>query len=152
MPPELEPYIPFVITAVIALFFGWLFTWLAAGATKSALNERLKSEERRVTDSEARLAAATAESERNEAEAQSYRNQLSETKSRLEAERKAAEENKPCSSVLRQNSPTPSKPSQPMLSKAPPSNSSTSRNPPSLPRQKKPKARSRNARPPSRPW
>ena len=92
MPPELEPYIPFIITAVIALFVGWLFTWLAAGSTKSALNERLKSEERRAIDSEARFVAANAESERHESEAQLYRNQLTEMKARHDAQRVAFEE------------------------------------------------------------
>lgn len=92
MPPELQPYLPFIITAVIALFFGWLFTWLAARATKSTLNERLKAEERRATESEARFAAATAESERHESEAQLYRNQLTEMKARHDAQRVAFEE------------------------------------------------------------
>lgn len=92
MPPELAPYLPYIITAAIAFFFGWLFTWLGTGATKSALSERLRAEERRNVETEARFAAAAAESERNEASAQSFRNQLAESHSRLEAERKAAEE------------------------------------------------------------
>jgi len=89
---ELQPYIPLVITAIASLFVGWLITHLAAGSAKSSLSERLKSEERRSAEIEARLANTTAESERNETEAQTYRNQLGEAKSRLEAERKAAEE------------------------------------------------------------
>ncbi len=92
MPPELEPYLPLIVTAIASLFIGWLITWLAASGAKSALLERLKSEERRNADSQARLAHAEAESQRNETQAQTFRNQLAETTSRLEAERKAAEE------------------------------------------------------------
>jgi DNA recombination protein RmuC len=92
MPPEIAPYIPFIATAIIALFVGWLITHLAAGSAKSALTERLKSEERRNTETEARLAHVSSESERNETAAQTFRNQLAEMTSRLESERKAAEE------------------------------------------------------------
>jgi DNA recombination protein RmuC len=92
MPPELAPHLPLIVAAAASLFIGWLITWLAASAAKSALMERLKAEERRNTETEARLAHAEAESERIETQAQTYRNQLAETNSRLEAERKAAEE------------------------------------------------------------
>jgi len=92
MPPEVQPYLPLIITAVASLFIGWLITWLAASGAKSALLERIKSEERRNAETEARLAHSEAESKRNETQAQTFRNQLSETTSRLEAERKAAEE------------------------------------------------------------
>jgi len=92
MPPELLPYLPLIIAAIISLFVGWLLTYLAAGGKKSALTERLKSEERRSAEAEARLANAEAESERNESSAQNFRNQLSEMTSRMEAERRAAEE------------------------------------------------------------
>ena len=50
IPPELKPYLPEIITAVVGLFFGWLFTRLAASAKISAGNERLKAEERRSAD------------------------------------------------------------------------------------------------------
>ncbi|MBC7979421.1 MAG: DNA recombination protein RmuC [Armatimonadetes bacterium] len=92
MPPELELYLPQIITAVVAFFVGWLLTWLAAGSQKTALAERLKAEERRTTETEARLANAASDAQRNEIEAQTYRNQLAEIKSRLEAEREAAHE------------------------------------------------------------
>ena len=92
MPPEFTHYVPFITTALASLFVGWLVTYLAAGSAKSALTERLKSEERRNADSETRLATTTAEWRRNETEAQTFRNQLGEMKSQLEAERKAAEE------------------------------------------------------------
>lgn len=92
MPPEVQPYLPLIATAVVSLFFGWLITWLAASGAKSALLEQIKFEERRNAESEARLAHSQAESQRNETQAQTFRNQLSETTSRLEAERKAAEE------------------------------------------------------------
>ena len=92
MPPELAPYLPFIATALVALFVGWLITYLAAGSAKSALTERLKYEERRNTETEARLAHSEAESQSIETQAQTFRNQLAEMTSRLEAERKAAEE------------------------------------------------------------
>lgn len=92
MPPELQPNLPLIVTALAALFVGWLITHLAAGSAKSALSERLKAEERRNAETEARLATAAAESLRSETEAQNYRNQLGEMKSRLEAERQAAQE------------------------------------------------------------
>ncbi len=90
MPPELQPYLPFVITAVVSLFVGWLLTFLAAGSKKSALTERVRSEERRTADAEARFANSQVESERNETAAQNFRTQLAEMTSRMEAERKAA--------------------------------------------------------------
>jgi len=92
IPPELAPYLPEILTAIVALFIGWLFTHLAASSKIAAGNERLKSEERRSAEIEARLAHTTAEAERNEQEAQTFRNQLTELRSRLESELKAAAE------------------------------------------------------------
>jgi DNA recombination protein RmuC len=92
IPPELEPYLPQIIAAVAGLFLGWLFTHLAAASRISAGNERLKSEERRSAEIEARLAQSIDESNRNEQEAQTFRNQLTELRSRLEAELKGAQE------------------------------------------------------------
>jgi len=92
MPPELQANLPEIITAAVALFFGWLITHLVASSAKSSLNERLKAEERRNIELEARLATASADADNNENEAQGFRNQLSEMKSRLEAESKAATE------------------------------------------------------------
>lgn len=90
MPPELEPYLPFLLTALAALFFGWFVTWLAARAAKSILEERLKGAERRNVETEARMATLSAENERHEADAGAQRTQLAEYRSRLEAERAAA--------------------------------------------------------------
>lgn len=92
IPPELAPYLPEIITAVVALFVGWLLTHLAAASRIAAGNERLKAEERRGADFEARLVHATEEAQRNELDAQNFRNQLSELRSRLDAELKAAAE------------------------------------------------------------
>lgn len=92
MPPELAPYLPEILTALVALFLGWLFTHLAASSKIAAGNERLKSEERRSAEIEARLAQTTAEADRSEIEAQTFRNQLGELRARLEAELKAAAE------------------------------------------------------------
>lgn len=92
IPTELAPYLPEIITAIVSLFVGWLFTHLAAAGKISAGNERLKSEERRSAEIEARLAQTTAEAQRSEQESQSFRNQLTELRSRLETELKAAAE------------------------------------------------------------
>ena len=92
MPPELQPYLPLIVTAIVSLFVGWLITFLAAGSGKSTLIERLKAEERRSIEADARLAAATAESDRIESESQAYRNQLAEISSRRDAEHQAAQE------------------------------------------------------------
>jgi DNA recombination protein RmuC len=92
MPPELAPYFPYVISSLLGLFLGWLFTRLAASGKIAAAAERLKSEERRASEIEARLAQSNAEAERNEQDAQTFRNQLTELRSRLEGEMKAAAE------------------------------------------------------------
>lgn len=92
MPPELAKFLPEIIAAILGLFFGWLFTKLAASGRISAAAERLKSEERRASEIEARLAQTAAESDRNEQESQTFRNQLTELRTRLDAEIKAAAE------------------------------------------------------------
>jgi DNA recombination protein RmuC len=92
MPPELAPYLPQILTAVLGLFVGWLFTRLAASGKIATAAERLKSEERRALEIETRLAHTTAEAERNERDAQTFRNQLTEIRSRLEGEIKSAQE------------------------------------------------------------
>lgn len=92
MLPELAPYLPQIIAAIVGLFFGWLFTRLDASAKIAAAAERLKSEERRAVEIEARLAQSSSESERNEQDAQTFRNQLTEIRSRLDGEIKAATE------------------------------------------------------------
>jgi DNA recombination protein RmuC len=92
MPPELAPYLPEIITAVVALFLGWLLTHLAASTRIAAVSERLKAEQRRSAEIEARLAQTAAEAARNELDAQTFRNQLGELRARLETELKAAAE------------------------------------------------------------
>jgi DNA recombination protein RmuC len=92
MPPELQSNFPLIITGIIAFFTGCLIAYLAASSVKSSLAERLKAEERRTTELEARLASAIADSHENESEAQNYRTQLTEVSSRLDAERQAAQE------------------------------------------------------------
>jgi DNA recombination protein RmuC len=92
MPPELAHYLSEIATGIVALFVGWLFTRLAASGRISAGLERLKAEERRSAEIEARLAQTAAEAQRNEQDAQTFRNQLTELRSRLESELKAAAE------------------------------------------------------------
>ncbi|HSP41548.1 MAG TPA: DNA recombination protein RmuC [Luteolibacter sp.] len=89
---ELALYLPEIAIAFFALLIGLVVSHLAASGKTAAANERLKAEERRSAEIEARLAQTTAESQRNEQEAQTYRNQLAELRSRLDAELKAAAE------------------------------------------------------------
>jgi len=92
MPPELAAYLSEIITAIVALCIGWLVARLAAGSRISAIGERLKGEERRSSELEARLAQTAAEAHSNEQDAQTFRNQLTELRSRLDGELKAAAE------------------------------------------------------------
>ena len=92
MPPELMTYLPEILSAIIGLILGWLFTYLAAASKLAAGAERLKAEARRGSEIEARLAHSAADSERNEQEAQTFRNQLTEIRARLDSEMKAATE------------------------------------------------------------
>ncbi|MES2475239.1 MAG: DNA recombination protein RmuC [Verrucomicrobiota bacterium] len=87
-----RPYLPEILSALGGLFFGWLFTRLTALGKIATAAERLKAEERRVSETEARLAQTAAEAQRNEQDAQTFRNQLTEIRSRLDVELKAAAE------------------------------------------------------------
>jgi DNA recombination protein RmuC len=92
LPAEVAPYLPEIITGIVALFVGWLLTRLAASGKIAAGMERLKAEERRAAEIEARLAQTAAEAGRNEQDAQNFRNQLAELRARLETELKSAAE------------------------------------------------------------
>jgi DNA recombination protein RmuC len=92
LPAEVVPYLPEIITGIVALFVGWLLTRLAASGKIAAGAERLKAEERRAAEIEARLAQTAAEAGRNEQDAQNFRNQLAELRARLETELKSAAE------------------------------------------------------------
>lgn len=96
MSPEVQSYLPQLTAAglgcVIGAVFAWLFTQLVFSAKKAAVAEKLKAEERRATELEARLLLMTQEAQEQENAAQSFRNQLSEMRSRLEVELKSAME------------------------------------------------------------
>ncbi|MBK1882895.1 DNA recombination protein RmuC [Luteolibacter pohnpeiensis] len=92
MPPEIQPYLPHILIGLGGLFVGWLFTRLSANSRMAAAQERLKSEQRRSTEIEARLAQMTDEAHRNEQEGQAFRNQATELRSRLEVEMRSAAE------------------------------------------------------------
>lgn len=92
MPSELFAFLPEIAIALTALLIGWAVRHFAASGKTAAARERLKSEERRSAEIEARLAQTTAESQRHEREAQTYRNQLAELRTRLDAELKSAAE------------------------------------------------------------
>ncbi len=92
MPPDLIPYSPFIITALVAAAAACLITYLATSSTRARLQERLKSEQRRQIELEARLAISEQDIEQAEADAAAYRNQLTELNSRYTATCEAAEE------------------------------------------------------------
>ena len=62
---QLTPHLPQIISALIGLFIGWLYTRLAAAGKLATAAERLKSEERRTADTEARLALSASQAEIN---------------------------------------------------------------------------------------
>lgn len=92
MPPELEAALPWILSALAGVFFGWLITLLALSGRKARFEEQIKSEERRATELEARLVAAVAESGELEKNGQAFRTQLAEARTRLEEEIKSAAE------------------------------------------------------------
>jgi DNA recombination protein RmuC len=92
IPPQLMLYGPEILAAAVGLILGWLLTLLATSGKIAAAAERLKSEERRSLEIEARLAHANDQAGRNEQEAQTFRNQLIEIRSRLDSELKSAKE------------------------------------------------------------
>ena len=92
MPPELEAALPWILSALAGGIFGWLITLLALSGRRARLEERIKAEERRLAEAEARHAAAAAEAAEHEANAQALRTRVAELKTRLEDEAKAAAE------------------------------------------------------------
>ncbi len=88
--PQVDPYLPEIATALVVMVFTYAFTKLAAASRLAMKAEQLKSEERRSADLAARLAVAAEESQRNEQDSQNFRNQLAESRTRHEAELKAA--------------------------------------------------------------
>jgi len=92
IPPELSPYLPYILAAIVGLSVGWLVTKLVLSGKITAGVERLKAEERRAADLEARLVHATSDATRSEQEAQTFRNQITELRTRLDADLRAAAE------------------------------------------------------------
>lgn len=90
MSPELEAALPWILSALAGAFFGWLLTVLALSGRRARLEERIKSEERRLTELEARHAATASEAAEHEANGQALRTQLAELRTRLEEESKSA--------------------------------------------------------------
>lgn len=92
MSPALEAALPWILTALAGAFFSWLLTMLALSGRRARLEERIRSEERRLTELEARHAAAASDAAQHEANGQALRTQLAEMRTRLEDERQAATE------------------------------------------------------------
>lgn len=92
LPTVITSYLPEIAAALAGTAIGGLLIRLTMAGRLATMAERLKGEERRAAELEARLARSDAETERADKEAQSYRNQLSELRARLETELKAAAE------------------------------------------------------------
>ena len=92
MPPELQAALPWILCSLAGIFFGWLITVLALSGRRVRLEEQIKSDARRMTELEARHAAAVSESAELERNCQAFRTQLAEIKTRLEDEVKSAAE------------------------------------------------------------
>jgi DNA recombination protein RmuC len=92
MPPELEAALPWILSTVAGAFGGWLLTLLALSGRRARLEERIKAEERRLAEAEARHAAAAAEATEHAANGQALRTRIAELRTRLEDEAKAAAE------------------------------------------------------------
>ncbi|MCW1884093.1 DNA recombination protein RmuC [Luteolibacter flavescens] len=92
MPPELETALPWILSALAGAFLGWLITLLALSGRRARYEERIRAEERRTTELEARLVATAAESTEHEKAGQMLRTQLTEVRTRLDDERRSAAE------------------------------------------------------------
>ncbi len=92
MPPELEPHLPWIIAAAAGLLVGWLITFLVARARHNTLRERLHQQDRQAGRLEAQHARAVTEHEQAAKEVLDLRLEHTELKTRLEQERKSAEE------------------------------------------------------------
>ncbi len=93
MPAEVEAALPWILGALAGgLLFGVLITCLVVSASRARLEEKYKVSERQAADLAARHAAATAEAAQNETDAQTFRGQLTEARTRLEAESRAVAE------------------------------------------------------------
>lgn len=92
MLPELDAALPWISCVLAGILLGWLVTFLALSGRKARHEERIRSEERRSADLEARLAAATSEAGELEADGRTFRIQLAELKTRLEDEKRSAAE------------------------------------------------------------
>jgi len=85
-------YLYLLIASGAGLVLGAIFTKLVGSGRVATLRERIKSEERRGNEIEARLAQSEAETLRAEQDALSFRSQLADLRARLEVEIKAAAE------------------------------------------------------------
>ncbi len=92
MSPELVKHLPEIIAASCGLVLGWLVTLLIARSRQATLAEKLKGEERRSADLDARLAQAADTARQTDKEVADLRDQITLLKSRLEFELKAAAE------------------------------------------------------------
>lgn len=89
---ELEPYYPWMISAVTGLLLGWLLTILVCRAKRGRLEERVKAERRRATELEARMVLMASSHEEDAENSATLRVRLTEMQTRLEVERKSATE------------------------------------------------------------
>lgn len=83
---------PWVLVGLAGFLAGWLITFLIGSARRGRLEERLTAGERHATDLEARLAQTQAAADEEERQAETLRTQVTELKTRLEHEVRAAKE------------------------------------------------------------
>lgn len=86
MPPELLPLLTALFAGLTGIFLGWLVTRLLAKTQLATLTERLRAEERRATELEARFTHTAEEAQRHELAAQSFRIELAQLRSLYESD------------------------------------------------------------------
>lgn len=89
---EITPYAIPAAAAVGGMLIAWLLTKSSASSKIAKTNERLKGEERKSADLEARLAQSQAEIGQLENESQTFRTKVAELEANLQFELKAAKE------------------------------------------------------------
>lgn len=92
MPAEASPNLIIILVAAACLLAGWWIGRFTVNSKIAAINERLKAEERRSADLDARLAKTEEESSRHAEKAMASGTQLAQLQSQLDAEKQAAKE------------------------------------------------------------
>ncbi|MBB5353044.1 DNA recombination protein RmuC [Haloferula luteola] len=92
LPENLEPFLPWILSAAGGVTLGGLITFLALRPRRTRLEEQVKAEVRRTAELEASLARLTSGIEERDREERTLRTQLTEARTRLEGEVRSAQE------------------------------------------------------------